>query len=279
MLKIFVINLEKRPDRLNFIKLQLDTLGLDFEKIIAIDGITLPLPYPIVNYQKFLINHKRPIVQGEIGCAESHRFIWKKMLNEKIDYALVLEDDVEISPEIIEFIEGENWKNYDLINISEFKPYNTTETLLNQLRELQLTIRPFPFQKGRDLWKTMENSNKYHIYKIDILNKSNAICECNRAPILASGYIISKKAAKAYLKTSNRLYYPIDWVWHYSGALLKTAFLSKPFIIQILNDTNINGRIEYNHLTKFQRIQRFFIRTHYIARKLATLRLYVLRNF
>jgi glycosyl transferase family 25 len=33
MLKIFVINLEKRPDRLNFIKLQLDTLGLDFEKL------------------------------------------------------------------------------------------------------------------------------------------------------------------------------------------------------------------------------------------------------
>jgi glycosyl transferase family 25 len=279
MLKIFLINLQKRTDRLNFISSQLNELGLNFEKITAIDGMTLPLSYPIVNYQKFLINQKRPIVQGEIGCAESHRFIWKKMLNENIDYALALEDDVEISPEIIELIEKENWKNYDFINISEHKPYNTTEILLNQLRQLQLTIRPFPFQKGRNLWKTMENSNKYHIYKIDILNKSNAICECNRAPILASGYIISKKAANAYLKTSNQLYYPIDWVWHYSGALLKTAFLSKPLITQILNDTNIYNRKGGSVLTNYQIIKRFFLRTHYSARKLAVWRMYRLRNF
>jgi glycosyl transferase family 25 len=124
----------------------------------------------------------------------------------------------------------------------------------------------------------MENSNKYHIYKINILTKTQAIFECNRAPILACGYILSKNAAKAYLERSNNLYYPIDWVWHYSGALLKTAFLRNPLIMQTFNDTNIDGRESHNHLTKFQKIQRYFMRTHYTARKFATWRMYGLRN-
>lgn len=278
MLKIFLINLDHRLDRLNFISSQLNKLNLKFEKITAIDGKNLSHPYSIVNYRKFLLNQRRSIVLGEIGCAESHRYIWRKILNENISHALILEDDVNISPEIIAFIKEEKWITYDFINLSEFKPYNTKKLILDQLHRLSVTIRPLPFQKNRSLWKAMENSNKCRIYKINLLNNNQAICECNRAPILASGYIISKKAAEAYLKTSNKLYYPIDWVWHYSGALVKTAFLSTPLINQILNDTNISGRDNCNHLTKFQKIQRFFFRTHYSFRKLATWRMYGLRN-
>lgn len=279
MLKIFVINLQQRTDRLDFIRMQLNKLALNFEKITAIDGRTLQHPYSIVNYKKFLLNQKRSIALGEIGCAESHRFVWKKMLDEDIKYALILEDDVKILPDIIEFIKGRSWENYDFINLSETKPYSNIKTILDQLLKISLIDRPYPFQLGRLLWKTMENSNKYRIYKINFFTTDQAICECNRAPILSSGYILSRKAAKAYLKTSNKLYYPIDWVWHYSGALLKTAFLSKPLTIQTLNDTNITDRENYNDLTKLQKIQRFLLRTHYSARKLAVWRMYGLRNF
>jgi glycosyl transferase family 25 len=278
MLKIFVINLDHRADRLEFLTNQLKKFDLSFDRIPAINGNFLTSPYPIANYKRFLLNQKRPIVPGEIGCAESHRLIWKKMLDENISYALILEDDVKISSEIIEFIKEKYWINYDFINLSESKPYNTTEKILSQLKQLSLTIRPLPFQSGRSLWQTMENSNKYHIYKINILTKTQAIFECNRAPILACGYILSKNAAKAYLERSNNLYYPIDWVWHYSGALLKTAFLRNPLIMQTFNDTNIDGRESHNHLTKFQKIQRYFMRTHYTARKFATWRMYGLRN-
>jgi GR25 family glycosyltransferase involved in LPS biosynthesis len=36
---------------------------------------------------------------GEIGCFESHKAVWEKIVSRGLDYALVLEDDVAIAPE------------------------------------------------------------------------------------------------------------------------------------------------------------------------------------
>ena len=42
---------------------------------------------------------KRKLNMGEIGCALSHRLIYKKMIDENISQALILEDDVSLLPD------------------------------------------------------------------------------------------------------------------------------------------------------------------------------------
>lgn len=38
--------------------------------------------------------HKRPMTLGEVGCFLSHYNIWKKIVDENLKDALVLEDDI-----------------------------------------------------------------------------------------------------------------------------------------------------------------------------------------
>ncbi len=60
MLKTFAINLERRKDRLQFVKEQLDQLGIDFDRISAIDSNTLKAQQGnIINQQKFALECKR----------------------------------------------------------------------------------------------------------------------------------------------------------------------------------------------------------------------------
>lgn len=95
----------------------------------------------------------------------------------------------------------------------------------------------------------MENIKKNYdwlILNLDQLSNHNIVYECTNAPAIASGYIISKKAAKHFLETSNDLFFPVDNVWHYSSGYLKQAFLVDSLIIQTLNDTNIQNRMKQN---------------------------------
>ena len=42
-------------------------------------------------------NRKKPLCRGELGCYDSHVRVWKEIVNQGLSYALVLEDDAEIS--------------------------------------------------------------------------------------------------------------------------------------------------------------------------------------
>lgn len=42
--------------------------------------------------------HKRPMTMGEVGCFLSHYNIWKKMIEQNITDALILEDDIRFEP-------------------------------------------------------------------------------------------------------------------------------------------------------------------------------------
>jgi glycosyl transferase, family 25 len=44
-MKVFVINLDRSPDRLARIQIQSDQLGFDFERVRAVDGRTMSEPF------------------------------------------------------------------------------------------------------------------------------------------------------------------------------------------------------------------------------------------
>jgi len=97
LFKTFVVNLKRRPDRLNdFYEKNKHILPLlDIEVEEAVDGESI-----VLNQKMRKIFHTSDALfrKGIMGCAFSHMKLWGKLMNDKIhDVYLVLEDDVLMS--------------------------------------------------------------------------------------------------------------------------------------------------------------------------------------
>lgn len=86
MIKIFVVSLKKDKTRRAFVTKQMAKMGIPFEFFDAIDGENLSTK------QKLRVQNKN-LSTSEIGCALSHADIYAKILHDKIERAIVLEDD------------------------------------------------------------------------------------------------------------------------------------------------------------------------------------------
>ena len=273
---VYLINLDRSKDRLETISKHLNDIGIDFIRTSGVDGLTLPDDYPLANKERFLINQKKPIVMGEVGCAESHRNIWKEIIKKDIPYTLILEDDVVISDSIHDLLETEIYKKFDFLNFSGAKPYQLDPAALSMLRKQQIVKRPSLLSSKRKIWKRLEWRRQWRIFHLHYYNETNqVICECDPAPALAGGYIISNKAAKHFLETSNDLFFPIDLVWRHSGGQLRQAFLFPSIVEQSENITNIPGRIYTGYkLSPIQKIKRFFKKSRRYKRRIDVFKLY-----
>lgn len=271
--KTFLINLDKRPDRLEHVAGRLEQLGLGFQRISAIDGSLLPQDYSMVNEDKFVVETGRLITSGEIGCAESHRLIWKSMIEDNISHALILEDDIDIAESIHTVLDSGVYAQLDFINLSCTKPFRLEKKALSNVITKKRSVRPLPLSKWRATWKRLEGRNR-KIFNMFFLSDDLVICECDHAPILASGYIVSQKAARVFHAATDSLSYPIDYVWRYSGGLLRQAFIAEPIIKQTLGDSNILGREEAKRLTVYQKFKRLFLRNRRIRRELNLIKMY-----
>jgi GR25 family glycosyltransferase involved in LPS biosynthesis len=88
---IRVVNLERRPDRKKNVEEQLK--GIPYEFFKAVDGSTLQMTKEITTlfFGNDFDNRK-----GVMGCALSHYQLWKQLVNDSIDYYLILEDDITV---------------------------------------------------------------------------------------------------------------------------------------------------------------------------------------
>jgi GR25 family glycosyltransferase involved in LPS biosynthesis len=96
-MRIFVINLKRRPDRLAAITANLAKYGVQFERIEAIDAKTDPTMSKLRRWPLAWIYAPESMSNPFIANILSHRKIWQKMVAENISQALILEDDAEIS--------------------------------------------------------------------------------------------------------------------------------------------------------------------------------------
>jgi glycosyl transferase, family 25 len=90
--KIYLINLDKSPDRLQYMKKQLNKNNINFERFSAIDGSKLDTEK--LTRTNMLKTNKMMI--GAVGCSLSHINLWKKIQNSNHKYTLILEDDTII---------------------------------------------------------------------------------------------------------------------------------------------------------------------------------------
>jgi GR25 family glycosyltransferase involved in LPS biosynthesis len=97
--KIFVINLKRRPDRRDEVERLMAKHSVSFEFVDAVDGAEKFKDESLADYYgaNFIDERKTQNWQaspGQIGCWLSHVNIWKRMVAENIQSALILEDDI-----------------------------------------------------------------------------------------------------------------------------------------------------------------------------------------
>ena len=113
-LPIYVINLRRSTARREHIRSQLDSLNLDYELVHEPPGERAEL-LRIVDAAKrgapgpddsalcdadAIRRHPQWLIPGAIGCTLSHNRIYRTILAEDTPNALILEDDVQLSPEV-----------------------------------------------------------------------------------------------------------------------------------------------------------------------------------
>lgn len=106
--KIYVISLEanNREAQLSIIE-KLDALNMPYpvawEIVPAFDGRSGELPNEYSLYADWNLGNttwndwwKRDVTGGEAGCAISHTLVWRKIIEDQVETALILEDDFKL---------------------------------------------------------------------------------------------------------------------------------------------------------------------------------------
>jgi glycosyl transferase family 25 len=104
-METFVINLKRSVKRRQLMKRQLDRMGIPYRFFEATDGRELSED----ERQRLCVDASEmhnDLSAGQIGCAFSHYRIYKTMIEEGIETAFVLEDDVHLAPELPQILEG-----------------------------------------------------------------------------------------------------------------------------------------------------------------------------
>ena len=85
----------RSPDRRTHIVAELQRSGLDYEVVPAVDGRSLDLNDR--NLVDPTLATRCPFPAGAAGCALSHFNVYKKIIDDGRDRALILEDDADVA--------------------------------------------------------------------------------------------------------------------------------------------------------------------------------------
>ncbi|QYJ97545.1 glycosyltransferase family 25 protein [Shewanella alkalitolerans] len=177
--KVFVINLARSPERMTHITEQLNRIGVPFERLEGIDGNELTdsdiervSPAKLVRQ-----NYYRALSKGEVGCSLSHKKAWQKIIDDGLDYAFILEDDIYLEDNFA-----------DVVNLMASLPTQEWDF-----------IKLYPLRKGG--LKNIRNTFDY---------KGHKFISYHKFPISAVAQIVSKKGAQALIKNMPYVVQPVD---------------------------------------------------------------------
>jgi glycosyl transferase family 25 len=190
----FLLNLDRSPDRLQRMQEQATKIGIELERVPAIDGLALPEGMR----REFLASGvpRGGMLPGEVGCYASHLLAYERVISEQLPYAVVLEDDPELRPGLME-----------------------VATAAAQACPAGWHVI--------HLWHNSKHSNE----RVAPLPDWHWLVRPRRLPINAAGYIISQAGAQL-LRTPGPRARPIDMVMRY-GHLhgIKSIYAVTPPVI------------------------------------------------
>ena len=106
----YLINMDDSPSRLERCATQLQERGVAFTRIPGVDVRKQPeLKQQHYSAERNRWHHRSELTDGEIGCSLSHRIAWQQIIDDEIEFGLVLEDDFEIVADlnpVLEVIAG-----------------------------------------------------------------------------------------------------------------------------------------------------------------------------
>ena len=106
---VYVINLDRRPDRWTTMSEQLDRLGIAATRIPAVDARLLAEDHRELQTTSLLPWRSRSLTFGEAACICSHRKALRAFLDSDAPAALILEDDVQLTLDTPALLESVDW--------------------------------------------------------------------------------------------------------------------------------------------------------------------------
>jgi glycosyl transferase family 25 len=202
-MKIFVINLKTSVRRRKKIEFQLNKLGLPFEIFEAVQGSALTKNEILSWYDEdFYNNRPHYHTNGMVGCTMSHYFVYKRIVEQKIEKALILEDDMVLSKNLP-----------DLLNEISKKIRNDEVIMLFYQSYFPINLCATSAESVKDNFK---------LYQVNDLKGLRS----------TAAYFITYKAAnnmlKGYLPIS---FFPDDWEGFYKRKLLNGVRVIYPFTL------------------------------------------------
>jgi len=177
-INIYVINLDKRPDRLARLGGQLRGMGLAWQRVAAIDATkSAPGAFDLATGLKGPLG---TMGMGDRACASSHFLAWQAFLTSDAAFALFLEDDVYLSADAPELLADASWvpSGVEVIKLEKYGE-DISKVLLGKGRKLPI---------GRFLHPMYSRH------------------------VGGAAYILSRKAAQAALARGN-ICVPVDHFW------------------------------------------------------------------
>lgn len=174
LVPIYILNLDSSPERYEAVSTELNALNLVGDRVSGIDGSKLSseqqnIYSPELNSKFF----RHSLSNGEIGCYLGHRKIWQLMVDNNIDRAIILEDDVVFHPHFPHVIQA-----FSTLKDIELVKFHSAEG------DISYQQRP------------LENDLLHVNYK--------------RIPNCAAAYGLTLSGAKKLLART-KIYRPVDW--------------------------------------------------------------------
>jgi len=96
--RCYLLNLDRSPERLTHMHAQLTRLGIDYERVPGVDGMALD----DTSFREHTRENRyyKPIRCGEVGCQLGHLKALQCFVDSGARYALILEDDAELDPDL-----------------------------------------------------------------------------------------------------------------------------------------------------------------------------------
>jgi glycosyl transferase, family 25 len=96
-INVYVINLDRSPERLAQISNRLSTLQVPFERVSAFDASKSDLSTCRIDRQVFTKVHGRKNIRdAEIGCHQSHVTALNNFIRSEKTFAVIFEDDIDV---------------------------------------------------------------------------------------------------------------------------------------------------------------------------------------
>ena len=249
-MKGYFINLDSSKDRLKTFDERLIQLGfkrisedpirwnkddIEIERLPAVDGRLLTsdeLDGFRQDPEKFWDWTTHRLTPGEVGCFLSHRNFWSSMLNEKQKISFVIEDDFELSKDIVDFLSDSTWIPDD----ADFVKLNLFPT---DQRKLYPVSHSVFVVAGRKVVRTMGR-------------------------VYGTGcYLITAKAAKLCLENSVKMVLPVDLFMfdaRFAFAPTTTLYTVLPGLAEDdhLTPSTIGGKRNRDMLTLTQHLKKGF---------------------